>query len=806
MRREGNKVVYLNDLRFRKNTSMRLSFDLASNPSLPATKAVLGDESIEEGIDYRGVRVISASRKVPGTSWYMIAKVDKKELFSALNSRMWLIALILLTIVSAIALTAGFWERRINERWLLHQLDLEQDKSRLQQDYKKIAREWKSTFDSISDQIWLLDADNRIMQSNKASQDILGMSEAQLKGMFCWEIVHGTDAPIAGCPYQTLKQSKSRASTEMILEGKWVDVSVDPILDEAGTMLGAVHIIRDISAQKKAQAEIVKMNRVYAVISQINQMVVRSRNKEEILQEACRIAIDFGKFRMAWIGEVDPVQNIVKPVAWAGFGTDYLQTAGLVSTLDIPSGKGPTGTAIREGKPFYCNDLANDPAIEPWRASSLQRGYRSSIALPMLAKNRVIGAFCLFSDEPFFFNDTELVLLEEVTGDIVFALEMLELEESRQASQQALVASEYRFRELFDNMSNGVSVYDPCPEGDDFVIKDINKAGERITNSKRNEIIGRKATEVFPELKRKGLLDVFRDVNLTGKPCRCDTYNYLDGKLEYWLDNYVLKLNSGEVIALYDEITQRKIADDALRKLNDELEQRIAKRTEDLVTANKELETFAYSVSHDLRSPLRTISGWSQALKEDYHEVLDEQAKAFLHRISSETERMGQLVESLLKLSRLSILAIVPQEVDLSALAVSVMQRLQESEPDRKVETFIQPGLTAIGDRSLLEVVLTNLLNNAWKFSSKQDSARIVFDAVEEPGRTVYYVKDNGIGFEMSHASQLFGAFQRLHKASEFPGTGVGLATVQRIINRHGGTIWVDSQVGNGATFYFTLG
>ena len=226
----------------------------------------------------------------------------------------------------------------------------------------------------------------------------------------------------------------------------------------------------------------------------------------------------------------------------------------------------------------------------------------------------------------------------------------------------------------------------------------------------------------------------------------------------------------------------------------------------------RELESFSYSVSHDLRAPLRGIDGWSLALQEDYGAVLDAQGHQYLDIVRTEAQRMGQLIEDLLQLSRVTRGELARAPVDLSALAQSVARRLKDASPDRALEFLIQPGLTADADARLLEVALTNLLDNACKFSAMREVARIEFgrgapqDPLTQATTQAYFVRDNGVGFDTTHAAKLFGAFQRLHAASEFPGTGIGLATVQRIVHRHGGRIWAAAQPNQGACFYFTLG
>lgn len=255
-------------------------------------------------------------------------------------------------------------------------------------------------------------------------------------------------------------------------------------------------------------------------------------------------------------------------------------------------------------------------------------------------------------------------------------------------------------------------------------------------------------------------------------------------------------------LELQAQIAERERVEQELRRVNEMLET----RTAELEALNKELELFSYSVSHDLRAPLRGIAGFSKVLQEDYSSQLDAAGQGYLNRITTAADRMGNLIDSLLELSRLSRSEPKQQEVDLTQLARTVLRDLQEREPQREVEVTVKENALASGDPQLLMIVLENLLGNAWKYTRKQERASIVFGFTTFEGEATYYVQDNGAGFDMSFSSKLFGVFQRLHTHQEFEGIGIGLATVQRIIHRHGGRIWAEGEVDKGATFYFTLG
>ena len=268
----------------------------------------------------------------------------------------------------------------------------------------------------------------------------------------------------------------------------------------------------------------------------------------------------------------------------------------------------------------------------------------------------------------------------------------------------------------------------------------------------------------------------------------------------------------GQLAAAFNEMTESLKGITASRnELNREVaerkraEEETLKANTELAAVNKELEAFAYSVSHDLRAPLRSIDGFSQALMEDYPDRLDENGKDYLQRVRSATQRMGVLIDDLLSLSRVTRSEMRHETVNLSALAQSIAEELRKTQPERQVTFVVAPGLTTCGDTHLLRLLMENLLSNAWKFTGNRLKARIEFGVTQSDGKEVFFVRDDGAGFESLYTDKLFNAFQRLHSSKEFEGTGIGLATVKRIINRHGGKVWAEGAVEKGATFYFTL-
>jgi PAS domain S-box-containing protein len=327
----------------------------------------------------------------------------------------------------------------------------------------------------------------------------------------------------------------------------------------------------------------------------------------------------------------------------------------------------------------------------------------------------------------------------------------------------------------------------------------FNRAGEALLGVTRDELIGKNDYDFFPAdqaqffqakdrntLESKALLDISEEPIETPRGTR-------------WLHTKkvpILGENGAPayLLGISEDITDRKRAAQALMRAKEAAE-----------SASRELESFSYSIAHDLRAPLRSIDGFSQALLEDYSEQLDEEGRSHLRRVRNAAQRMAFLIDDLLKLSRLTRAEMHRTSVDLSALARSAGDKLKERWPERVVELHISDHLVVQGDSRLLAVVIENLLDNAWKFTRTRVPARIEVGSEDLGSRRVLFVRDNGVGFDMSYVDKLFGVFQRLHAVSEYEGAGIGLATVQRVVHRHGGKAWADSQLDRGATFYFTL-
>lgn len=373
----------------------------------------------------------------------------------------------------------------------------------------------------------------------------------------------------------------------------------------------------------------------------------------------------------------------------------------------------------------------------------------------------------------------------------------------RRRAEEAVRLAEERYRLLIESVQD-YAIYMLDTSGH---VASWNSGAQRIKGYSAEEIVGQHFSRFYTAADiEQGKPD--RELRLATKTGRYEEEGWRlrkDGTA-FWANVGITAVrdDAGQLrgfAKITRNITERKRAEDDIKKLNHALQQHAAQ----LEGANKELEAFCYSVSHDLRAPLRGIDGFSMALLEDYGATLEPQAHDYLQRVRAGTQRMAQLIDDLLNLSRITRSDLHRSPVNLSELARAAAADLQQAQPERVVDFVIADGLSVEGDARLLRVVLDNLLGNAWKFTAKRPGARIEFGAIPHNGSRQFFVRDNGAGFDMAYVHKLFGAFQRLHANSEYTGTGVGLATVQRIIHRHGGMISAEGEVDKGATFRFTL-
>jgi PAS domain S-box-containing protein len=398
------------------------------------------------------------------------------------------------------------------------------------------------------------------------------------------------------------------------------------------------------------------------------------------------------------------------------------------------------------------------------------------------------------------------VPVKDATGRLLGAMALTRDIEKQRRMEEEKRRTEKNFRLLVETAQEGIWTIDP-----EWRTTYVNQFMARLLGYSVDEMLGSHLSRFLDE---EGLREAHRNLDrrehARSGTIRDFRFVRKDG-MGIWTSISTTPLfdEQGQYagsLAMIADITQRRAAEEQVRQLNAQLEQRIADRTAQLEFSNRELEAFAYTVAHDLRAPLRSIASFSDALVEDCGDKLDALGHDYLRRIVNGSKRMAELIDGILSLSRVNSTELVHRECDLSAMAHAIIEQLRSGQPERSVRVTIQPGLVDQGDPQLLRAVLENLLGNAWKFTRERPGAELEFSATpNERGVRVYSVRDNGAGFNMAYRDKLFGVFQRLHTQKEFEGNGVGLATVQRIVRRHGGRAWGEGAPGQGACFFFTL-
>ncbi len=378
----------------------------------------------------------------------------------------------------------------------------------------------------------------------------------------------------------------------------------------------------------------------------------------------------------------------------------------------------------------------------------------------------------------------------------------------RRQAEMALSESEQRYREVFETTSDLITLTDVTVDGQ-FLLNHCNPACEKVFGIPAAEVAGKPYAELLPPEQAKQIIARLQLCVTERSPISHENSFHFRGQNFYFYSTLIpVKDAAGRIsriVGVAHNITERKQAETALRQSRDELETRVVERTAELQRVNKELEAFSFSVSHDLRRPLRTVVGFTDLLMSTHASDLPGEAKEFLAAIKDGAMQMNQLIEDLLRLSRIDRQTLAPRTVDLAALARNTIEELRTEQQGRQMDIRVADLPDCKGDPALLRQVFINLLSNAMKFTGERPVALIEVGFKMEGGKTIYFVRDNGAGFDMRFADKLFGVFQRLHSSEKFAGTGVGLSIVQRIIRRHSGTIWAESAVDQGATFYFTL-
>lgn len=651
----------------------------------------------------------------------------------------------------------------------LNRLDAEREAT--QEVLRRSSEQWKLTFDCMSEGLSYHDVNYNVVASNAAFRNLLGNSEVE--GHKCFEAVHGCSAAHQDCPMTRTLQTGRTEESEIYEPrlGKHLLVRTDPVRDSAGQIFRIVHVVEDITARKKAEENI---RRFASIVEQSEDAIFSTDMEGRIL---------------SWNRAAERIY---------GYAADEIlgQSVSLFTPPETP-----------------------DDALSVLACTA--RGERLEGEERIRVRKDGSRFFALLTVSP----------LRDLNGKMVGASGIVRDITDKKRVEQEVQRTRAELNAVVDSMGEGL--YQLDTEGR---LVFMNAAGERMLGYRLHEVLGRTMHDVIHSRLPDGTSRHLDDCPLTrvlrqGDPFHSDSDWFMrkDGTfmpVEYTSSPLIIDGEPAGAVLSFRDITERRRAEEEQRhldelerrarreveaknveieKLNAELETRVQQRTAELEVANRELEAFSYSVSHDLRAPLRSLDGFSHILLDEYHDRLDAEGRDFLTRLRNASQHMGQLIDALLQLSRVSRSDITSRHVDLSEIAQRIAADLQSHSPGRKCIFEIAPDVRVIGDPRLLHAAMQNLLGNAWKFTARRKEAHIEFGVSEQSGARTFFVRDNGAGFDMNYSNKLFGAFQRLHTASEFEGSGIGLATVQRIIRRHGGKVWAEGRPDHGATFYFTL-
>ncbi len=551
----------------------------------------------------------------------------------------------------------------------------------------------------------------------------------------------------------------------------------------------------------------------------------RARTTQEFLDYALDEAIKLTDSTIGYIYLYSESRTELTLNTWSKGVLDECDVVDMQTTCQLDK-TGIWGEAIRQRKSIVINDfLAEHPLKKGTPPGHVK--IKNFLTIPIFNEDQIVAVVGVANKTTDY--DESDVLQLTLLMDAVWKVT------ERKRVEQALRNSEENYRQLFEQAADGIFIADA--QGNYIDVNPsacalLGYTAEELCELNISELVTVEDQEAAPlqhmELNKEGpgMMTERRLIHKDGSlvDVEISARRLPDGRLQGMVRDItarkkaeqkeravqaelkrLLEATDQSRRALLSLVEDQKRAEEQILKLNAELEQRVRDRTAQLEAANHELEAFAYSVSHDLRAPLRALDGFSGALLNDYQENLDDQARHYLRRIQEASRRMGQLIEDLLNLSRVTRRELNREKIDMSLMAQEIAAELKAQDPNRQVEFEISPDMIVQADSHLMKIVLENLLNNAYKFTQRSDQAQIRVGMKEEAGERVYFVQDNGVGFNMEYAAKLFTPFQRLHGAHEFPGTGIGLVTVQRIITRHGGRIWPEAQIHHGATFYFTL-
>ena len=686
--------------------------------------------------------------------------------------------------------------------------------------------------DHSPDPIFLKDRDSRLLLANPATLAAIGKPAEQVVGKTDLELYE--DRAVGRAMIENDRRVIESGQAEAVEEtipspaGPRVFLSTkSPYRDVEGRVVGVIGIARDITERKQKEAELQKLNRALNALKESSQAMNRATSETDYLREVCRDVVANCGHAMVWIGfaQADEGQT-VRPVAHAGFEEGYLETL-RISWGDNERGRGPTGSAIRTGTPCSCKDMLADPAFAPWRAEARRRGYAASIALPLLSEGKAFGAITIYSRQTDPFSEDEARLLAQLADDVAYCIVALRARAAKTKAEQRtellaetaaqLLATDAPQR-VVDSLCHKLLEFLDCQVFFNFL---VDAPGHLRLNA---------SAGISPDEVRK-IESLDYGVAVCGcaarDACRIvadDLQASSDPRTElvksFGIQAYACHplLIEGRVLGTLslgtrtrtrfaaDELSMMQAVADqvAIAMERKRVQEALRSTAEDLERSNRDLEQFAYIASHDLQEPLRAVGGYVKLLQRRFPENVDPKAREFIAGAAEGATRMERLITDLLAFSRVGTRGGHFALANLNDTLAEALRNLQTSIESSGAKVTHDPLPTLSVDATQMIQLFQNLIGNAIKFRSEQPP-EIHVGVQPLPGRWVFSARDNGIGIESQYFERIFQIFQRLHTRKVYPGTGIGLAICKKIVERHGGAIWLESQPERGTTFYFSM-